>query len=68
MLTDALLLAGILGAFLFSVYRLGSGAAMRDNDEKVLDDVHKANVARDDLRRDPDFTRRVRDRFTRGIL
>ncbi len=68
MLADALLLGGIVAAFLFSVYRLGTDAARSDNDRQVLDDIDKANKARDELLRDPAAARRVRERFTRKLL
>lgn len=46
----------------------GRRAAQNDQMKRVLDDVHAANMARDSLRRDPAAAKRVRDRFTRGLL
>jgi len=64
-------IALVAGAWLF-LWRLrrdtlaaGAERERSDTREKVLDDVDKANDARDRLRRDAGYARRLRDRFTR---
>lgn len=36
-----------------------------EQSQKVLDEVGKANAARDRLRSDPDYVKRVRDKYQR---
>jgi len=43
----------------------GKTRAQLDAAEKIVDNVDKANAARDRLRSDPDYAGRVRKRFTR---
>lgn len=43
----------------------GKIEAERDAAEEQLDDIHKANKIRDRLDSDPEYAKRVRDRFTR---
>lgn len=58
LLASAALLIGLL------LYE-GRRSAAAEQMERELDDVNKANAARDRLRRDAGFAKRVRDRFTR---
>lgn len=43
----------------------GEAEAVNKAQSEVLDDVEKANDARDRLRADPDYAEKVRNRFTR---
>lgn len=56
--------------FLFWLYaraqkKAGKTEQKLEASEKVIDDVATAKDARDRLRSDPDYARRVRERFTR---
>jgi hypothetical protein len=58
------LLLAILALF-YTFEKQGRNNEQNDEMQQVLDDIHTANMARDALESDPDFARRVRDRFTR---
>lgn len=56
---------GVLGLALYACYHAGkSDQKARELDEH-LSSGRRAFLARDRLRRDPGYARRVRDRFTR---
>ena len=58
---------GIIG-LLYWLEGHGRKAEQNDHMKRVLDDVHRANRARDSLDRDPAAAKWVRKRFTRRIL
>ncbi len=55
---------GIIG-LLYKLEGQGRKAAQSDHTKQVLDDIHTATMARDQLRHDADAAKRVRERFTR---
>lgn len=62
--------ASAAAIFLFWLYaraqkKAGKTEQKLEASEKVIDDVATAKDARDRLRSDPDYARRVRERFTR---
>lgn len=67
-MTEALAVSALLALALalgWGLVRAGRAAQRGDDSEGRLDDIDKANKARDALRHDAGFARRVRDRFTR---
>lgn len=66
MIWASLVLVGAACIFVtWKMYRAGQDNIRRKAAEDTIDDVNKANAARDRLRTDPDERKRVRDRFTR---
>lgn len=60
-----ILLALSFAALAYSLFRQGRAGEATDNMQQVLDDIEKANNARDALEHDPAAAQRLRDRFTR---
>ncbi len=63
-------LAVIIGIIVLLYWLEGQGRKAEQNNhmKQVLDDIHRANMARDRLGRDPVAAKRVRKRFTRWFL
>lgn len=68
MTADLAVLAALLlclAGLCYSLFRQGGSAVENKLLQKAMDDVEKANNARDALEHDPAAAQRVRDRFTR---
>lgn len=64
------MLAGfiVLGSFFvlaIYIWRAGKQSALLTKEEEINEAVRKAVLVRDRLRRDPDYARRLRARFSR---
>lgn len=67
---EVALCVGVVGLFLSWLVarqskKSGRAEAERDTAAERLDDVQTANKARDRVIRDPDYARRVRDKYRR---
>ena len=59
------IVSGSFLALVVYIWRAGNQSALLTKEEEINEAVRKAILIRDRLRRDPDYARRLRNRFSR---